>query len=156
MGSQVGETISSRLLAGSVLTGGAAVALTALLGFARDFDIATSPAWQVALHHALAASLLALTLTIAPQRPYGCPKLLPAAMLVMALLLPAATFAVAWKTGGAYTGPRDPRIFDTLIVSTAAYIAVWIVLVATFPIYFPVRDILRWRGREEQDAKIHC
>lgn len=108
------------------------------------FDLEASPAWQVGLHHLMLALVLCLTLSLALYPPlcyYGAWfRLL---MLVSALAAPVMTFSVLWAVDGAYSGFRDPRIFEAVVISVALYVMFWALLVFPYSLYLLGRDVVR-------------
>lgn len=90
-----------------------------------EFDLETSPAWQVGVYHLVLFLLLSIIFVVAFQRPLGFGERCRSVMLAMAVLTPAAVFAGGWVLGGAYSGFRDPRLFQLTVVSVSSFVLPW-------------------------------
>ena len=89
----------------------AVMTLAALLVFVWRFDPASSPTWQLVLHHLMLVLFLSTTFVLAAQPRFCLGEGFRWAMLVLAVLLPAVVFSVSWVMNGVYDGVRDERFF---------------------------------------------
>ena len=103
----------------------AVIALASLLVFVWSFDPATSPIWQVALHHLMLALFLSTTFVLAAQPRSFLGEGFRRAMLVSAIGLPVVVFSASWVMNGAYEGVRDERFFGIVIVSAMSFVFLW-------------------------------
>ena len=108
----------------AVLIGALVMSLVALLTF-LEFDLEISPAWQVGVYYLMLSLLLSIIFVVAFQRPLGFGERFRMVMLVLAVLTPVAVFAGGWVLGGAYSGFRDERIFDLVVVSVSSFALPW-------------------------------
>ena len=142
------------IIAAVVITA-AVASILSLLTLVWDFDLETSPVWQVGLHHLMLALLLSLTPVMASYRPLCYGARFRSLMLSVAVLTPAAVFMVLWLTGGGYTGVRDPRIFQAVAVSVPVYVIIFALAVFPYSFYLLGRDLARvWRqGRMSESHR---
>ena len=103
--------------------------LAILLMFVWEFDVRTSPAWQVGVHHLMLVLFVSLTGVLASQRPFPFGKRFRRGMVILAVLMPVTVFAGSWATGGAYLGFRDERTFDLVILSVSSFTLIWATIV---------------------------
>ena len=108
----------------AVLIGALVMSLVALLTF-LEFDLETSPAWQVGVYHLMLSLFLSMIFVLAFQLPLGFGERFRMVMLVLAVLTPVAVFAGGWVLGGAYSGFRDPRLFQLTVVSVSSFALHW-------------------------------
>ena len=99
----------------------AVIALASLLVFVWSFDPATSPIWQVALHHLMLALFMFTTFVLAAQPRSFLGEGFRRAMLVSAIGLPVVVFSASWVMNGAYEGVRDERFFSMVMVSATSF-----------------------------------
>ena len=132
-----------------VLTG-----LAVLLTFLWRFDLATSPAWQVAIYHGMLVLLLSVTFVVSSFPPLclGWGWGLRWFLVGLALLVPVVVFSAGWILTGSYSGFRDDRIFDLVVVSVSAFMLIWAFI--TFPLggFLLGRDLVRLRRRGAQGS----
>ena len=95
----------------------ALLALVALLYGALGFDLATSPAWQLAPYSLVLFFLSVLPLGLVSSRALSTMGRFQYLLFVLVLLVPVAALAVSWFQDGWYEGLRDRRLFSTLIAS---------------------------------------
>ena len=121
-------------------------ALVALLTF-LEFDLAISPAWQVVIYHGMLALLLSLTFVLASFPPIYLGQRLRWFLVGLALLVPVVVFFAGWILTGFYSGFRDDRIFDLVVMSVSGFMLIWTFI--TFPLigFLFVRDLVRLRHR---------
>ena len=105
---------SFRLMASLCL---AFLALVALLYGTLSFDLATSPAWQLAPYFLVLFLLSVLPLGVVSSRVFSTMGRFQHLLFVLVLLAPVAAVAVSWFQDGLYEGLRDRRLFSTLVVS---------------------------------------
>ena len=105
---------SFRLMASLCLT---LVALVALLYGALGFDLATSPAWQLAPYFLVLFFLSFLPLGVVSSRAFSTMGRFQYLLFVLVLLAPLVTVAVGWFQDGLHEGIRDRRLFSALVVS---------------------------------------
>ena len=103
----------------------AVMTLAALLVFVWRFDPASSPTWQLVLHHLMLVLFLSTTFVLAAQPRFCLGEGFRWAMLVLAVLLPAVVFSVSWVMNGVYAGVRDERFFGLVMVSAASFMLLW-------------------------------
>ena len=133
----------------ALFVGAVVTALAALLVFPWGFDLHTSPAWQVGVHHLMLALFLSLTFVLASRRPFCFGEGFRRGMLALAVLMPVAVFAVDWTVGGPYTGLRDERIFDLAVVSAASFVLLWATIVGPYTAFVFSQALVRyWRHGE--------
>ena len=120
--------------------------LAFLLTFLWRFDLATSPAWQVAIYHGMLVLLLSVTFVVSSFPPLCLGWGLRWFLVGLALLVPVVVFSAGWVLTGSYSGLRDDRIFDLVVVSVSAFMLIWAFI--TFPLggFLLGRDLVRlWR-----------
>ena len=124
--------------------------LAVLLTFLWRFDLATSPAWQVGIYHGMLALLLSVTFVIASFPPLCLGQGLRWFLVGLALLVPDVVFSASWVLTGPYSGFRDDRIFDLVVVSVSAFMLIWMFI--TFPLggFLLGMDLVRLRRRGAQ------
>ena len=110
----------------AIFIGAVVFFLVTLLAFVWEFDVNTSPAWQVGVYYLMLALFLSLTFVFASQRPFPFAEWFRRAALALAVLVPAAVFAGGWVIGGAYVGFRDERTFYLVVVSVSSFLLIWI------------------------------
>ena len=114
------------------------------------FDLATSPAWQVGIYHGMLALLLSHDLCSGVSTTGWILSLgerFRMVMLVLAVLTPVVVFFTGWILIGPYSGFRDDRIFDLVVVSVSGFMLIWMFI--TFPLcgFVCVRELVRLRRR---------
>ena len=121
--------------------------LAVLLTFLWRLDLATSPAWQVGIYHGMLALLLSVTFVIASFPPLCLGQGLRWFLVGLALLVPGVVFSASWVLTGSYSGFRDDRIFDLVVVSVSGFMLIWMFI--TFPLcgFLFGMDLLRLRRR---------
>ena len=112
----------------AVLIGALVMSLMVLLTF-LEFDLETSPAWQVGVYHLMLFLFLSMIFVLAFQRPLGFGVRFRMVILVLAVLTPVAVFAGSWVLGGAYSGFRDPRLFQLTVVSFSSFALPWMAVI---------------------------
>ena len=129
-----------------LLIGALVMSLVSLLIF-LEFDLETSPAWQVAIYHGMLAFFLSMIFVVAFQRPLGLGERFRMVMLVLAVLTPVVVFFAGWILTGFYSGFRDDRIFDLVVMSVSGFMLIWTFI--TFPLigFLCVRELVRLRRR---------
>ena len=121
--------------------------LALLLTFLWRFDLTTSPAWQVGIYPGMLALLLSTTFVVSSFPPLCLGQGLRWFLVGLALLVPVVVFSAGWILTGPYSGFRDDRIFDLVVVSVGAFMLIWTFI--TFPIggFLLGRDLVRLRRR---------
>ena len=124
--------------------------LASLLTFLWRFDLATSPAWQVGIYHGMLALLLSVTFVVASFPPLCLGQGLRWFLFGLALLVPGVVFSASWVLTGPYSGFRDDRIFDLVVVSVSGFMLIWMFI--TFPLggFLLGMDLVRLRRRGVQ------
>ncbi len=136
----------------AAFTGTLVTVVVAVLVFILEFDVRTSPAWQVWVHHLMLVLYLSLTFILASWRPFCFGKRFCRGMLVLAVLMPVTVFAGGWVTGGAYLGFRDERFFDLAVVSASSFALIWGTIVFPYSAFVFSKDLARyWRHGELPD-----
>ena len=131
------------------------VVLVTLLVFVWEFDVRTSPAWQVGVHHLMLGLYLSLTFVLASRRPFPFGERFRWGMLVLAVLMPVAVFAGGWVAGGAYLGVRDERTFHLVVVSYSSFMVIWTTIVFLCSVFVFSRALARyWRLGELPDWEL--
>ena len=129
-----------------LLIGVLVMALVFLLVFLLEFNFETSPAWQVGVYHLMLALLFFVTFVAGFHQPQGFGVRYRRMMLALAGLTPVVIFILGWVLGGAYSGFRDPRLFDTTVVSVFTFLFLWMVIALPYSWYLLVRVFFRrWR-----------
>ena len=103
----------------------AVMTLAALLVFVWSFDPASSPTWQLALHHLMLVLFLSTTFVLAAQPRFCLGEGFRRAMLALAVGMPAVVFSASWVMNGAYEGVRDERFFSMVMVSATSFMLLW-------------------------------
>ena len=129
-----------------LLIGALVMSLVALLTF-LDFDLATSPAWQVVIYHGMLALFLSMIFVLAFQRPLGLGERFRMVMFVLAVLTPVVVFFTGWILIGPYSGFRDDRIFDLVVVSVSGFMLIWMFIAFPLGGFLLVRELVRLRRR---------
>ena len=126
------------------------MSLVSLLIF-LEFDLETSPAWQVVIYHGMLSIFLSLTFVVASFPPLYQGQRLRWFLVALALLVPVVVFFTGWILTGSYSGFRDDRIFDLMVVSVSGFMLIWmfIWMFIIFPLvgFLFVRDLVRLRRR---------
>ena len=136
----------------AVFTGTVTAVVVALLVFVLEFDVRTSPAWQVWVHHLMLVQYLSLTFILASWRPFYLGKRFCRGMLVLTVLMPVTVFAGGWVTGGTYLGFRDERFFDLAVVSASSFALIWGTIVFPYSAFVFSKALARyWRHGEVPD-----
>ena len=104
--------------------GGVGIILLSLLTFAWEFDLPTSPVWQVGIFHLALALLLSITLVVASRRPFSFSRGFRRFTMTVSVLVPTAVFVGSWLVNG--PGFRDDRIFNGVVASVSGFMLVWI------------------------------
>lgn len=130
-----------------VLPGVAGVALLGLLALAWQFELASSPGWQVGIFHLASLLLLSTMFVLASRRPFGFSVGFRGFTLALALVVPASVLVWSWLAGGLYEGLRDDRIFYDAVVSVAAFMLVWVGTIFPYTVF--VFGMALWRCRRE-------
>ena len=99
--------------------------LAALLVFVWRFDPASSPTWQLVLHHLMLVLFLSTTFVLAAQPRFCLGEGFRRAMLALAIVLPAVVFSASWVMNGTYEGVRDERFFGLVMVSALPFMLLW-------------------------------
>ena len=63
--------------------------------------------------------------------------------LVLAVLTPVAVFAGGWMLGGAYSGFRDPRLFQLTVVSVSSFALLWMAVLLPYSWFLLARIFFR-------------
>ena len=103
----------------------AVMTLAALLVFVWRFDPASSPTWQLVLHHLMLVLFISTTFVLAAQPRFCLGEGFRRAMLALAIVLPAVVFSASWVMNGAYEGVRDERFFGLVMVSASSFMLLW-------------------------------
>ena len=145
-----GENPWSRFLLVLLPLAAVLAGLVVLLTFLWRFDLATSPAWQVGIYHGMLALLLSVTFVVSSFPPLCLGqglRWLRWFLVGLALLVPVVVFSAGWILTGSYSGFRDDRIFDLVVVSVSAFMLIWAFI--TFPLggFLLGRDLVRLRRR---------
>ena len=128
---------------------GAGMLLLSLLAFLWEFDLSTSPAWQVGIFHLTLALLLFLTFVVASRWPFqlqwGIPEFHHGKRRGRWLwfLTPVAVFAGGWALGGSYSGFRDPRLFQVTVISVSSFALLWMAVFIPCSWFLLVRVVFR-------------
>ena len=109
-----------------VPVGAGAVVIVSLLALLYDFDLSTSPAWQVGAFHLALALLLGLPFVVASRRPFSFSGGFRRCTLGMAVLVPVSVFGCVWVMSGPFEGFRDERLFTWVTVSVAGFMVAWL------------------------------
>ena len=125
-----------------VLIGALVMSLVALLMF-LEFDLGTSPAWQVGVYHLMLSLFLSIIFVVAFQRPLYFGEGFRMVMLVLAVMTPVAVFAGGWVLGGAYSGFRDPRLSQVMVVSIPSFVLSWMVVFLPYSCFLLVRAFFK-------------
>ena len=96
---------------------GVGIILLSLLTFAWEFDLPTSPAWQVGIFHLALALLLSITFAVASRRPFSFSGGFRWFTMTASVLVPAAVFFGSWLVNGPYEGFWDDQIFNGVVAS---------------------------------------
>lgn len=123
-----------------------AMVLISLLAFLWEFDLATSPAWQVGVHHLVLALFISLTFVGALYRPFFFGDGFLVVMLVLAIAVPLAVFVSSWVLSGPFLGFRDDRIFGLVMLSFFSFFTIWAVSVLPYSFFLLGRAFLRLWG----------
>ena len=110
-----------------VLITGLAVSmfLVTILTFVWEFDLATSPEWQVGLFHLMLAVFLSMIIPIASLRlPYFDHRF-QWFMISLPIWVTTTVFITGWMMGDTTLGFRDDRIFDLVVASASAFMLIW-------------------------------
>ena len=127
--------------------GAAAMLLVSLLAFAWEFDLATSPAWQVGVFHLTLVLLMSLTFVLASRRPFDFSVGFRRFTMAMAFLVPAALFGGIWVLNGPLEDFRDERIFTWVTVSVVGFMLVWLGTIFPYTVFVFGRAL--WRRRRD-------
>ena len=129
-----------------LLIGVLVMALVFLLVFLLEFNFETSPAWQVGVYYLMLGLLFFVTFVVGFHQPQGFGVRYRRMMLVLAGLTPLVIFVLGWVLGGAYLGPRDPRLFKMMVVSVSSFLFLWMVIALPYSWYLLARVFFRrWR-----------
>ena len=129
-----------------LLIGVLVMALVFLLVFLLEFNFETSPAWQVGVYYLMLGLLFFVTFVVGFHQPQGFGVRYRRTMLVLAGLTPLVIFVLGWVLGGAYLGPRDPRLFKMMVVSVSSFLFLWMVIALPYSWYLLARVFFsRWR-----------
>ena len=104
---------------------GVGIILLSLLTFAWEFNLTTSPVWQVGIFHLALALLLSITLVVASRRPFSFSRGFRWFTMTVSVLVPTAVFVGSWLVNGPYEGFRDDRIFNGVVASVSGFMLVW-------------------------------
>ena len=129
-----------------LLIGVLVMSLVSLLIF-LEFDLATSPAWQVGIYHGMLALLLSVTFIVASFPPLFLGQRLRWFLVGLALLVPVVVFFTGWILTGPYSGFRDDRIFNLVVVSVSGFMLIWMFITFLLGGFLFVRDLVRLRRR---------
>ena len=139
----------------AIFIGAVVFFLVTLLVFVWEFDVNTSPAWQVGVYYLMLALFLSLTFVVALWRPFPLGEWFRRVALAIAVLVPVVVFVGGWVIGGAYVGFRDERAFDLVVVSVSWFVFIWITLVVPcFAFVFSKALFRYWRRGELPDWKL--
>ena len=128
-----------------LLIGVLVMALVFLLVFLLEFNFETSPAWQVGVYYLMLGLLFFVTFVVGFHQPQGFGVRYRRTMLVLAGLTPLVIFVLGWVLGGAYLGPRDPRLFKMMVVSVSSFLFLWMVIALPYSWYLLARVFFsRW------------
>ena len=113
------------ILAVVIPISGVGIILLSLLTFAWEFNLPTSPVWQVGIFHLALALLLSITFVVASRRPFSFTGGFRWFTMTVSVLVPAAVFVGSWLVNGPYEGFRDDRIFNGVVASVSGFMLVW-------------------------------
>ena len=125
--------------------GGVGIILLSLLTFAWEFDLPTSPVWQVGLFHLALALLLSITFVVASRRPFSFSGGFRWFTITVSVLVPAAVFVGSWLVNGPYEGFRDDRIFNGVVASVSGFMLVWMSTIFPYTAVVFGRKLIRSR-----------
>ena len=128
-----------------IAVGAGAVAMVSVLAFVLDFDLSTSPAWQVGVFHLALFLLLSLTFVAASRRPFSFSGGFRRFSLGMAILVPVGVVGHGWIVGGPLEGFRDERVFTWVTVSVAIFMVSWLITAFAYMGFVVTRVV--WRCR---------
>ena len=111
------------------------------------FDLATSPAWQVGIYHGMLALLLLVTFVVASFPPLFLGQRLRWFLVGLALLVPVVVFSAGWILTGPYSGFRDDRIFNLVVVSVSGFMLIWMFIIFPLCGFLCVRELVCVRRR---------
>ena len=126
----------------AVLIGFLVMSLLIFLTF-LEFDLETSPAWQVGVHYLMLSLFLSTIFVVAFQRSLVFGERLQMVMLVLAVLVPVAVFTGGWVLGGAYSGLRDPRLSQVMVVSLPSFVLSWMVVFLPYSCFLLARAFFK-------------
>ena len=86
--------------------GGAAMLFLSLLAFLWEFDLSTSPVWQVGVYHLALALPVFMTFVVASRRPFSFSGGFRRFTMGAAVLVPVALFGGSWALNGPFDGFR--------------------------------------------------
>ena len=139
----------------AVFIGAVAFVLVTLLVLVWEFDVRTSPAWQVGVYYLMLVLILSLTFVVASRRPFPFGEWFRRAALALAVLVPVAVFVGGWVTGGAYVGFRDERTFDLTVLSVSSFMLIWATTVFLCSAFVFGKALFRyWRRGELPDWEL--
>ena len=125
--------------------GSVGIILLSLLTFAWEFDLPTSPVWQVGLFHLALALLLSITFVVASRRPFSFSRGFRWFTITVSVLVPAAVFFGSWLVNGPYEGFRDDRIFNGVVTSVSGFMLVWMSTIFPYTAVVFRRKLIRSR-----------
>ena len=98
-------------------------------------------------NRSMLALLLSVTFIVASFPPLCLGQRLRWFLVGLALLVPVVVFFTGWILTGPYSGFRDDRIFNLVVVSVSGFMLIWMFI--TFPLggFLFVRDLVRLRHR---------
>ena len=125
--------------------GGTGIALVSLLALAWQFDLSTSPAWQVGIFHLALFLLLSVTFVLASRRPFSFSVGFRRFTIALAAMVPVGVFLEIWLVNGPYDGFRDDRIFYGVVGSMVAFMLAWTGTIFPYTAFMFGRAL--WRRR---------
>lgn len=142
-----------RLMLSVGIVAAAILTLLALLTFAWEFALETSPAWQVGVHHLMLALLLSLTFGMAAYRPFCFGHWFPGVMLALAVVVPVVVFTAFWVFDGPYLGFRDARILRAVVTAVSSFVFVWAAAVFPYSFFLLGKSLVKcWFQRSLRDG----
>ena len=124
---------------------GVGIILLSLLTFAWEFNLPTSPVWQVGIFHLALILLLSITFVVASRRPFSFSGGFRWFTMTVSVLVPAAVFFGSWLVNGPYEGFRDDRIFNGVVASVSGFMLIWMSTIFPYTAVVFGRKLIRSR-----------
>ena len=124
---------------------GVSIILMSVLTFAWEFNLPTSPVWQVGIFHLALVLLLSITFIVASRQPFSFSGGFRWFTMTVSVLVPAAVFFGSWLVNGPYEGFRDDRIFYGVVTSVSGFMLVWMSTIFPYTAFVFGRRLIRSR-----------